>query len=258
MQNTKLYAIGGGLKLELHNKILKSFVNDIGNENAKLLLIPSYLEDEVSIDTTWKLHKDIFESLGIKDIDFCRPFKGVFSAAQYENLVDNATGVFFAGGSQRQLTNMLGGTKFLEDIKSRWGKGKLTIAGTSAGCAALSEIIILGGFEEPKYGTGFGFRKDIIFDQHFSSGNANSRQPRFKRLLKAMYDHKNLTGVGVDENTCAVIKNNVLTTIGEANVTLINTQYATETVIETIEGLEQIKEAGVKVRILSDGESVSI
>lgn len=134
-------------------------------------------------------------------------------------LVEQAHLLFFTGGDQNVLLDVLEGSPLLKLISTRWSMGRLTIVGTSAGMQVMSEVALSGSFldaaraftktstdgEEVRLLTagtglvktraGFGWVKGVLFDQHFL---ARQRQ---NRLLSAVLDHPQLLGIGVDEET---------------------------------------------------------
>jgi cyanophycinase len=67
-----------------------------------------------------------------------------------------------------------------------------------------------------QFAPGLGFRQDVIFDQHFRQRN------RLGRLLYAVMLNPGLLGVGVDENTVAVLDGQVLRVVGVGAVTIVD------------------------------------
>ncbi len=200
-------------------------VKEITKTADKIVVIPSYNQNREKLEMTKLEYEILFKNTLRLEFTFVMPNNGVIVENEelFEKIAD-ADLVFFSGGSQRQLTQLLINTKTLKLIKDRFNDGNLAIAGTSAGCAALSEKIILGGFEEPEMGVGLGFLPNLIMDQHFSSGNMDTRVPRLGRLKKAVEINSGLVGVGVDENTCIVFegKTGESKVIGEGKVTIID------------------------------------
>lgn len=115
----------------------------------------------------------------------------------------NATAVFFHGGDQVKIVEVLNKWPGLRElIQSRYQSG-LPFAGTSAGAAIMSVTMITGegdfeviepGKVETKFG--LGFVSNAIIDQHFV------KRKRTNRLLSVlMYSNRNEPyGVGIDED----------------------------------------------------------
>jgi len=135
---------------------------------------------------------------------------GTDSAA---SLLDGATGVWFGGGDQGRLADVLRGTPVLAAIRSRFDAGAV-VGGTSAGAAVLSTPMITGDERRPGGARpdtseawltieredvittdGFGFITNAIVDQHFL------RRKRHNRLLSLVLEGPQRLGVGIDEST---------------------------------------------------------
>lgn len=129
--------------------------------------------------------------------------------------------VFFSGGDQEKLSAAFGGTAFLKALAAREADGAV-VAGTSAGAAAMSQLMITGG--EPRkalkpgglgLGEGLSFTPDVVFDTHFN------QRHRLKRLFGAAAADSHKTGIGLDEDTGVVVKNNTFEVIGKGRVTVL-------------------------------------
>ncbi|XHS78096.1 cyanophycinase [Burkholderiaceae bacterium UC74_6] len=137
--------------------------------------------------------------------------------------VRNARGVFFTGGSQERIVDVLqpGGktTPMLEAIWDVYRKGGV-VAGTSAGAAVMSSVmfrdapnvidVMKGKWSDGKQvDRGLGFvGADLFVDQHFL------RRGRVGRMIPLMMAKGYRMGLGVDENTAAVIHGDDVEIIG--------------------------------------------
>ena len=130
-------------------------------------------------------------------------------------LLDGVTGIWFGGGDQVRLANVLRDTPTLTAIQARFAAGAV-VGGTSAGAAVLSTPMITGdertpgGDRPPDDSTehwmtvarhdvitepGFDFMRTAIVDQHFV------RRRRHNRLLSLVLESSQKLGVGIDEST---------------------------------------------------------
>ena len=203
-----LFIIGGGDRTP---QMMERFVDLAGGTGSKILVIPfaSGYAEEVGAEQA-----EEFRSLGCQ-ADYVLFKKG--QADLEENLakLDNVTGVFFSGGDQVRLTDILLGTRFLERIKEIYREGGV-VGGTSAGAAVMSKIMITGDeainkdqdvtFPFIKEGNtitseGFGFLDFAIIDQHFI------QRKRENRLLELVITHQ-LPGIGIDESTAIIVSGN--------------------------------------------------
>lgn len=133
--------------------------------------------------------------------------------------------VFFTGGDQLRLTNVLGGSEVLEAIRARYNDGAV-VAGTSAGAVALSSTMIYNGGAADalhkgavKMSSGLGFVDGIIIDSHFLE------RGRFTRLMEVGATNPEHLGVGLGEDAGVIVHpNRVLEAIGPGHVILIDSR----------------------------------
>jgi cyanophycinase len=147
------------------------------------------------------------------------------------NKVKSARGVFFTGGSQERIVDVLmpGGhpTPMLEAIWEVYRKGGV-VAGTSAGAAIMSTVmfrdapsvinIMKGKWVEGKQiDRGLGFvGPDLFVDQHFL------KRGRFGRMIPLMMAKGYKLGLGVDENSAAIIHGDDIEVIGGKGALLVD------------------------------------
>ena len=145
--------------------------------------------------------------------------------------VRNAKGVFFTGGSQERIVDVLfpGGqaTPMLEAIWDVYRRGGV-VAGTSAGAAIMSKVmfrdapsvinILKGKWVEGKQiDRGLGFvGPDLFVDQHFL------KRGRVGRLIPLMMAKGYKLGLGVEENSAAVIHGDEIEVIGARGAMLVD------------------------------------
>ncbi len=122
------------------------------------------------------------------------------------DLVGRARGIFFAGGDQRRILDVLEHTRVGRALTEAW-QGGTVLAGTSAGTACMSTPMLTGDgdFDVLRADNivtrnGLGMVPGVILDQHFV---ARQRQ---NRLLSLVLAHPQLIGVGIDEATAVWFK----------------------------------------------------
>ncbi len=127
--------------------------------------------------------------------------------------------IYFTGGSQNRLNDALKMTKALELIRARHAVD-LHLAGTSAGTAVMSEVMLTGNPGVPdstQTTAGFGFVKKMILDQHFLKRN------RQARLQSAVLSHPELVGVGIDEATAILVnEDESFSVLGDSSVMIMD------------------------------------
>jgi cyanophycinase len=215
-----LVIIGGGSRTE---KIMARFVELCGGKNAKIAVFPmaSSVPDESGPE----------QAQEIKDLGAGAAFSLKLTRRQAEldsalQLLNGVTGVFFTGGDQSRLTAALKGTKVETWLHQFYQRGGV-LAGTSAGAAVMSQIMITGDLHRPvgdsTFNTieaenvvttnGFGFITDAVVDQHFV------RRRRHNRLISVVLERPELVGIGIDESTAIWVKpDHTFEVLGESAV----------------------------------------
>lgn len=159
------------------------------------------------------------------------------AAADPDNVakIRAANGVYFTGGAQERYADVLNpngvASPVLQAVRDLQNRGGV-IAGTSAGAAIMSSVmfrdapnslLVLKGLlrEGKEIERGLGFVGDELFiDQHFL------KRGRIGRMLAAMLAKGYKIGLGVDENTAAVIHGTKIDIIGATGALLIDLRDA--------------------------------
>ncbi|MEO8383747.1 MAG: cyanophycinase [Betaproteobacteria bacterium] len=148
-----------------------------------------------------------------------------------------STGIFFSGGAQERITDALlladgKPTPMLQAIWDVYNRGGV-VAGTSAGAAIMSTTMIRdaqdvlsvlknGARQGREIDRGLGFAGPNIFvDQHFL------KRGRFGRMLPVMLQTGYKLGLGVDENTAAIIRGDEVEVIGFKGAMIVDLTDAT-------------------------------
>jgi len=116
-----------------------------------------------------------------------------------------ATGVFFTGGDQARIMDVLADPELLAAVKARFTAG-VVFGGTSAGAAVMSALMITGegdftviDGDKVEVRPGLGLVDGVIVDQHFV------RRQRENRLFGLVLKHPEERGVGIDEDTALLV-----------------------------------------------------
>ncbi len=215
----------GGAEDKLRKRaILRDFVAASGGAEAKIAVIPtaSSLGPEVV-----EVYDALFRKLGAADVVAVRPESR--EAAHDPELVARlagATGIFMTGGNQLKLSAIISGTPLAEALLSANQRG-VVVAGTSAGASIQSShMVAFGGpGSTPKQrmtqvAAGLGLLTSTVIDQHFDQRN------RYGRLLMIVSQSPQLLGLGVDEDTSAVVEfvdgHEILRVVGRGAVTVFD------------------------------------
>ena len=244
-------AIGGAVTSE-ESVIFEEFIRRTGGAKANIVVLPQ----ASSLVETGRQYCRAFQKLGVKKRPLSLEFRERAEADKKSHLeaIRRATGIFIAGGTQLRLTSLFGETKFEEELLAAYRRGAV-IAGTSAGTAVQSKIMIAYGHRgaTPRAGiaqfsAGLGFTDKIIFDQHFR------QRDRLGRLVYAVSMHPGAFGVGVDENTAAIVEDDShITVCGRNAITIVDGKKMNATNVAEITNSRPVAVSGLTVHVLTAG-----
>jgi cyanophycinase len=178
-------------------------------------------------------------------------------------LLDGATGVWFGGGDQNRLADILRGTPTERAIRARYAAGAV-IGGTSAGAAVMSAVMITGSERTPG-GTrpdttldwvtiardntvttdGFSLIDNAVVDQHFL------RRKRHNRLISLVLERAPHLGAGIDESTALVVRSDGTWHVRGASVVVI---YDARQAVVTPTG-QVLGASGLRMHVLPAGST---
>lgn len=224
MQPGPLMIIGGAEDKLGKRTILKEFVAASGGASARIAVIPtaSSLGNEVV-----ELYDALFRRLGAADVIAIRPeSRDDAHRAELVEALSSATGIFMTGGNQLKLSGVICGTPLGTALVEAHERG-VVVGGTSAGASIQSSHMVAFGTggATPKQrmtqvAAGLGLVESAVIDQHFDQRN------RYGRLLMIVAQSPQLLGIGVDEDTAAVVERSdgheVLSVIGRGAVTVFD------------------------------------
>jgi len=176
--------------------------------------------------------------------------------------VSAARGVFFTGGAQERIVDTLqpGGrpTPLLEAIRGVLDRGGV-IAGTSAGAAVMSNVMFrdapdllavmkgtLRAGKEVDRGLGF-VAPGLFVDQHFL------RRGRLGRMLPLMQAQGLKVGLGVEENSAAILRGDDIEIVGEGGALFVDLGDAASSPAPGAFNL-----VGARLTYLGDGDRLDV
>jgi cyanophycinase len=219
-----LFVIGGAEAKLRRRTVLQAFVAAAGGSDARIAIVPS--ASSLGVEVV-EVYTRVFTSLGARQVISMRPESR--AEARDPDLVEplgKVTAIFLTGGNQLKLSSLITGTPFGDAIQEAYQRGTV-IGGTSAGASIMAEHMIAfgAGGSTPKQrmsqlSAGLGLLRGVVIDQHFEQRN------RYGRLLSLVAQSPSLLGVGVDEDTAAVVHDgNRLEVIGRGAVTVVDGQH---------------------------------
>ena len=254
-----LLVIGGAEDKLGRRTVLSEFVKRSGGSDARIAVIPtaSSLGPEII-----EVYDALFSKLGAAEVYGVRPqTRAEAGSPEVVELLDRATGIFMTGGNQLKLSTVIAGTPFGEAIVAARARG-VTIGGTSAGASIQSShMVAFGpGGSTPKQrmtqvAAGLGLVENCVIDQHFAQRN------RYGRLLMIVSQSPQLLGMGVDEDTGAVITRSesveMLHVVGRGSVTLFDGRAMVTNAHEARER-RPILASGVVLHVLPAGSEFDL
>jgi cyanophycinase len=244
-----LMAIGGAINRK-NPAVLQEFVRRAGGDAAHIVILPQ----ASALAETGAQYITDFQNLGTGSaaiLEFQRRSETV--TADHLRLLREATGIFITGGNQMRLSALFGGTSLEAEFHAAYERGCI-IAGTSAGAAILSKTMIAYGKSGPtprerivQLVPGFGFTDKFIFDMHFR------QRDRLGRLIYAITTYPGILGLGVDEDTAAIVEDEIAISVcGSGGVTIVDGSQISSSDVAEIEKGGPVAVSGLNVHVLTN------
>ncbi|MER2999603.1 cyanophycinase [Pontibacter populi] len=238
--------------------ILKRFIQEIPvkNPHIEVITTASLIPEEVG-----ERYMSAFGILGAENARLMH-IRNEEDALlpEYIERISKADGVMMSGGNQSRLTQIFGGTEFLEIMQRRYHEEPFVVAGTSAGAMAMSRIMIKGGSSTEsllrgsvKMAHGLGFIDGLIIDSHFVI------RGRFGRLIEAVVTHSKTIGIGLGEDTGVLItEGDLIETIGSNLVVVIDGHSVGYTNVHDVPAGRPISIEKLLMHVLAKGNIYNI
>ncbi len=185
-----LVLFGGG---DRPSEAVARFMNSTGLSQPKILVITwATGSPESSLDS---ISKDLKKHANPIILAAHSPPHTEAEKKAFLHSLNEAHGVFFSGGDQNRIMDVLSDLELMSALRDRYKQG-VSFAGTSAGMAIMSPEMMTGG-QEP-YRAGLGLLEGTFVDSHFI------QRGREMRLRAALARYPQFLGIGVDEDTALV------------------------------------------------------
>lgn len=202
----KLIIIGGHEERDgdQEREILKEVARESIEKKGDLVLITVASQQPKEMA---KMYNKAFKELGVSKMHVVDIRKRT-EAEEKEVVekIENASVIFFTGGDQLRITSQVGDSLTYQTMRKKLEEGS-TVAGTSAGAAAMPETMIIGGESDSSQtisslsmAPGLGLIEGVIIDSHFAE------RGRIARLLGAVADNPRNLGLGIDEDTAVIFE----------------------------------------------------
>jgi cyanophycinase len=202
-----LLIIGGGTR---GPEVTARFVSLAGGPRGHVVVFPMASADA---EESGRESAAELKAQGFADVRVSNLTRAQADSEDAAASLADVTGVYFTGGDQSRLTAALLGTRVEARLHRLYAEGAV-IAGTSAGAAVMTRVMITGEERRPLAkdtpfqiveaedvvtSAGFGFLEGAIVDQHFV------RRRRHNRLLSLVLENPALVGIGIDEGTAICV-----------------------------------------------------
>ncbi len=199
----RLMVVGGGTRPP---EATKRFVEWSGGAKSRILVITwATAEEDSSFEGTQKAF--LAASAATVEHAATRPFDAE-KRAKFIDQLKHATGVYFGGGDQNRIMDVLKDEELLKMLRAKYGAGT-PFGGTSAGAAVISDPMMTGDadlkiLDGTKVGVrpGLGLIPFVMFDQHFLV------RQRHNRLFGFLMQNPGYLGIGIDEDNAVLITDN--------------------------------------------------
>jgi cyanophycinase len=198
-----LIIIGGHEAKTGEQAILREVATRAG-KSGRLVVITAASQEPGDLAATYK---EVFGELGVKHVELL----DIRTREQAQDpaavaLLDEAAVLFFTGGDQLRITSQIGDSPVFQRMHELYRRGA-TIAGTSAGAAAMPATMLISGSSDSSevisslgMAPGLGLLENVVVDSHFA------QRGRMVRLLGAVAQNPKNLGLGIDEDTAVVVE----------------------------------------------------
>jgi cyanophycinase len=251
-----LMAIGGNEDRRGAMAVLRRFVQLSGGPGARIAVLTTASATPQLMGASYA---QAFNKLGVRRrVELAIGSREDADHPAVARRILGADGVFITGGDQHRLLAALRGSAAERALQRLHARAGSCIAGTSAGAAALSRFMLVGGraAEEPDREVawleeGLSLLPGAIVDQHFSE------RRRLARLASAVLQQPRLLGLGVDEDTALIVDSGRgIEVVGSGTVTLLDGRHLADRAGQDTPG-QPLQYAGLRKQVLAAGQRVA-
>ncbi len=247
---TKGYLVIAGTTPESVQKKFVELANRTGDGKIIVFPMASGNWNNWRTPSVIEARTEAWKELGAREIEHHILTREQALDEENTKILDGVNAVWFWGGSQVRLADVLVGTPIHQRILEIYKNGGV-IGGSSAGSQVMSEIMITGQqrteikpYDDPnefisrlkralfRFETieaanvipapGFGFIKSAMIDTH------SVKMKRYTRLISIVADNPQLLGIGIDDETAIIVKpDDTFEVAGERSVIVFDASGAT-------------------------------
>lgn len=216
-----LVLVGGG---DRDNSMFRHFVRLAGGRSARLVIVPTAASSRVNYDyINHRTARYAREELKMKHVVVAHTHNCMAAnSVDFVRPIQDADALWFTGGRQWRLADAYLGTLAEKSFRNVLKRGGV-IGGSSAGASIQGSFLVRGDTKGSRiligdHQQGFGFIRNSAIDQHLIP---RRRQHDLIRILSdpdqkmdQAINRNALLGIGIDEATAIVVKENEFEVIG--------------------------------------------
>lgn len=225
-ENGTLLIIGGNASDDI---FLPLFAEHAGGWDKPIVVIPTAGEDaSFEKDPEFKTLENTFRQAGFSSVTILHTRdRNVADSDEFTAAIDQAAGLWFTGGRQWRLADSYLHTKTHQAIRDLLDRGGI-VAGSSAGATIQGSFLARGDTKkntimDGDHTEGLTLISNVAIDQHLLARN------RQFDMFEILQQHPRLLGIGLDENTGIVVRQNEFEVVGSSYVAIYDgTRWSAE------------------------------
>ena len=252
----KLFIIGGGSRSD---EMVNRLITEASLRQGGYVFILPMASEVPDSSILWA--REDFAATDLTSMPGFVFKKGEVPPADKIDSLKSARLIFICGGDQSRFMDVVRNTPVMDAIIEAYSNGAV-IAGTSAGAAVMSQVMITGNQKkhtDPDAGfttiesdnietvQGLGLLKEVIIDQHFI------KRQRLNRLVTVSIENPDKLCVGIDESTAIIVEGNMARVTGIGQAVVIENKLSEKTVKNGLLGTE-----GLEVSVYLPGDKFRI
>ena len=222
--NGTLLIIGGAAKDIFYTK----FMELVGGSNAPIVVIPTAISSETLSDDFLEKYKQSYIDKGFTNVTVLHTrSEEEANTLDFIAPIEKAVGVWFSGGRQWRHADSYLNTRTHQAFNDLLKRGGV-IAGSSAGATIQGSYLARGDTKKNTimmgdHQKGLSFISNVAIDQHLLARN------RQFDMFEILDKNPELLGIGLDENTGIIVKEDKFTVFGESFVAMYDgTRWSAE------------------------------
>jgi len=218
-----LVIVGGAMR---DPAIVRRFLDLAGGPDAPIVVIPT-AGGAPDYDQYWS-GLGQFRAEGASHLTVLHTYdRAEADTEEFAAPIRAARGVWFGGGRQWRLADAYLNTKVHDALRDLLDRGGV-IGGSSAGASIQASFLVRGDTRTNTvmmgdHQEGLGFLRGVAIDQHLL------RRNRQFDLLEVVHARPDLLGIGLDENTAIIVRQDTFEVMGQSYAVIFDPRARIDT-----------------------------